>query len=342
MNIATYQPERLPLKHIDLHSLLPTLTRAYAALGQFQALLTMAPKTKQLLFLLRLHEARAAMRSQGIHCSLRMGLIALASNTCNPSTQSVLDYLRSIDQMSAYSASRPLSCQLIRRIHYYIKRRDRIATSDLGRYRNRQNWIGPKQGTIEDAYFYPPKAQVVPKYMENLQRYLQRTDVDPLVQIALVMAQILMVHPFMDGNGRVGRALIPLFLWKRDLLSHPLFFMSAYFERHRLTYFRMLNGISSDKNWDAWIEFFLQGVIEEGALLCARVRSYLALYQALCLQCAQDPLRDVWLPFLFAHPICAAQAFPAPAVLPHLLARGTLHKGHNDRLCFLPLLRKSR
>jgi len=129
-----------------------------------------------------------------------------------------------------------------------------------GKIRTQQNWIGPEKSPIEKAYFFPPPPSKVLGHLRDLERYLRTKDLDPLVQIAVAFAYFLMIHPFMDGNGRVARILIPVFAVKKKLLQQPILFMSPYFEKHRGQYMQTLHDISANKDWEGWIVFFLKGV----------------------------------------------------------------------------------
>lgn len=103
--------------------------------------------------------------------------------------------------------------------------------------------------------------------MENLLQYMRKQEADPLVQLAIAFAQLLIIHPFMDGNGRVGRVMIPLFTYKKGVTSKPILHLSRYFKKHRLAYFEKLFAITTNKMWEEWIRFFLKGVIVESERL---------------------------------------------------------------------------
>ena len=154
---------------------------------------------------------------------------------------------------------KPVTFELLKQMHRALK-----PAKDVGRFRKRQNWIGPEGAPITEAYFLPPKFERVPKLMRQLKQYLNSKERDPLIQLAIFFAQFLMIHPFMDGNGRIARALIPMILCKKKVTRAPLFFMSAYFHRYREQYFEKLFQISENNDWEGWIRFFLKGIIEEG------------------------------------------------------------------------------
>jgi Fic family protein len=144
-------------------------------------------------------------------------------------------------------------------LHKEIKK-DGAKPKDIGRIRDRQNWIGEEGCKMEEAYFYPPAASRVRPLLNNLESYLSRQDLDPLVQIAIGFAQFLVIHPFMDGNGRVARIFIPVLAYRKKLLSESALFLSEYFEANRIEYFQKLFRITKNE-WENWIAFFLEGAI---------------------------------------------------------------------------------
>lgn len=166
---------------------------------------------------------------------------------------------KSLLLLAERAVDKPFKLALLKQMHRAIK-----PTKDVGRFRRRQNWIGPEGAPIEKAYYLPPKFERVPALMSNLKKYLNSKEKDPLIQLAIFFAQLLIIHPFMDGNGRIARALIPMILCKKKMTQAPLFFMSAYFHRHRLQYFAKLFQISEANDWEGWIRFFLKGIIEDG------------------------------------------------------------------------------
>lgn len=153
----------------------------------------------------------------------------------------------------------PISLRLIRELHAELLRRGRGSTKMPGEFRQSQNWIG---GTRPgNAAYVPPPPQDLMDCMGALELFINRDDeLSPLVKAALVHVQFESIHPFLDGNGRVGRLLIQMMLCNSGLLRKPLLYLSLYFKQHRQEYYRILNGIRQDGNWEAWIEFFLEAV----------------------------------------------------------------------------------
>jgi Fic family protein len=149
-----------------------------------------------------------------------------------------------------------------------------------GSFRQTQNFIGKPGDTLESATFVPPDPMRLMSDLEDFQRYVSSDDVEALLQTAIVHAQFELIHPFNDGNGRVGRLLIPLFLYQKKKISQPVFYISGYLEAHRETYYARLRGISSpEKDWNGWIEFFLDAVKEDANNQCAKAIKMLELYE---------------------------------------------------------------
>ena len=155
----------------------------------------------------------------------------------------------------------PVTLRLIRELHAELLRRGRGETKMPGEFRQSQNWIG---GTRPgNAVYVPPPVHELMECMGALEMFINRDDnIPPLIKAALVHVQFESIHPFLDGNGRVGRLLIQMMLCSSGLLRKPLLYLSLYFKRRRQEYYRLLNGIREDGNWEAWIEFFLDAVVE--------------------------------------------------------------------------------
>lgn len=161
--------------------------------------------------------------------------------------------------MSRMQDGYPISLRLIKELHAELLRRGRGSTKMPGEFRQSQNWIG---GTRPgNAAYVPPPPQELMDCMGALELFINREDsLPPLVKAALVHVQFESIHPFLDGNGRVGRLLIQMMLCDSGILRKPLLYLSLYFKRHRQEYYRLLNGIRQDGNWEAWIDFFLEAV----------------------------------------------------------------------------------
>lgn len=175
-----------------------------------------------------------------------------------------LEMKEALEFASRWAKTKPLNIQFFCKIHEIVKK-DAVNPKEIGKLRTRQNWIGKHGCKIEEATYFPPEPKIIRKAMQNLIRYIRAKKIEPLVQLAIIFAQILIIHPFMDGNGRVARIFIPIWLWKKGLISKPALFMGDYFEKNRPQYFRKLFQISNEDAWNEWIQYFLKGVIEQAS-----------------------------------------------------------------------------
>ena len=157
----------------------------------------------------------------------------------------------------------PLSLRLIRNIHKELLQNTRGSHRNPGEFRNSQNWIGPAGCTLNDATFVPPSVPEMEKALGDLELYFYEDDGLPaLVKIALIHAQFETIHPFLDGNGRMGRLLITFWLCQQEILTKPLLYLSYYFKQNRAEYYDRLMDVRKKGNWEDWIKFFLRGVAE--------------------------------------------------------------------------------
>ncbi|MEW5876031.1 MAG: Fic family protein [Candidatus Zixiibacteriota bacterium] len=157
----------------------------------------------------------------------------------------------------------PLSLRLICELHKKLMTGVRGGHATPGEFRKSQNWIGPPGSSIQTASFVPPPPEELMACLGEWEKFLHQRDLPPLVAIALAHYQFEAIHPFLDGNGRVGRLLITLFLIEREILPTPLLYLSAYFESKRAEYYRLLRDVSFGGAWAEWIEFFLRGVAHQ-------------------------------------------------------------------------------
>jgi Fic family protein len=157
----------------------------------------------------------------------------------------------------------PLSLRLVREIHAHLMKGVRGDRATPGEFRRSQNWIGPPGSTIETAAYVPPPPEHMKDLLVDWERFLHERGTFPdLIQCAIMHEQFEAIHPFLDGNGRLGRLLITLFLIERKRLAQPLLYLSAFIEAHRQDYYDLLQRVRTDGDWNSWIQFFLVGVTE--------------------------------------------------------------------------------
>ena len=176
----------------------------------------------------------------------------------------IINYRRAMNFAIEELKSRSINQKFIQKIHYLLLDSSRGADKDRGKFRTGQVYIGMPGAPIEDASYVPPAPGDLPKLLENWERYVNTNqEKDSLAQIAIAHYQLEAIHPFRDGNGRVGRLLIPLFLYQRDLLSSPLLYISEYFEKNRRDYYGHLRGVTELGDWESWLKFFFLALINQ-------------------------------------------------------------------------------
>jgi Fic family protein len=193
----------------------------------------------------------------------------------------VLNYVKALNYGIERLANFPLSVRLLCEIHEKLMRGVRGDESRLspGEIRRSQNWIGKPGSTLMDATYVPPPVDEMKECLGELEKYLHAdSDLPPLVRLALIHYQFEAIHPFLDGNGRVGRLLITLLLINEGLLSQPILYLSAFFERNRDEYYELLLAVSQKGKWLEWIEYVLRGVAEESKDAIARANSVIDLW----------------------------------------------------------------
>ncbi len=252
------------------------LEAAVLAIGRLDGVSALLPDTALFLYSYVRKEAVLSSQIEGTQSSLSdLLLFELEELPGAPVTDvvEVSDYVAALDHgLARLRAGFPLSNRLIREVHGVLLSRGRGSSSAPGEFRRTQNWIG---GTRPgNARFVPPPHTAVEDCMADLERFLHADDdgLPTLVRAGLAHVQFETIHPFLDGNGRVGRLLITLMLCRAEVLHQPLLYLSLYLKRHRATYYDLLDRVRREGDWEAWLDFFLEGVrvTADGAVATAR------------------------------------------------------------------------
>lgn len=263
-----FKPNHLPLDNIDWTSLISLISEANASLARYDGLLESIPDSELLLSPLMTQEAVLSSKIEGTEATLEEVLeYEVAPNIMTSDKhgdiEEVLNYRNALDIAKNELDKRPLCLNLIKDLHFTLLDGVRGKNKARGEFRTSQNWIGSPGTPIEQATYIPPSPEFLVDYLDNWEKYCHYEEKDKLVQLSIIHAQMELIHPFLDGNGRIGRILIPLFLWDRKLLRNPVFYISAFFERNREEYYSKLRGISEKNAWASWIEFFLKAIVEQ-------------------------------------------------------------------------------
>jgi len=262
-----FVPNPLPPQIDYPLSLVNLLSDADRALGRLDGVGRILPNPHLLIAPYIRREAVLSSRIEGTQATLDDLLLFEAvpsSGDLEPDLQEVVNYIRAMEYGLKRLESLPISCRLVREIHHRLVEGVRGRHSTPGEFRTSQNWIGPPGCTLNDATFVPPPVQEMKGALSNWEKHLHSQPSEPpLVQCALMHYQFEAIHPFLDGNGRIGRLLITFFLCERGFLSQPLLYLSAYFERNRAEYYDRLLRVSTVGDWRGWLEFFLRGIVAE-------------------------------------------------------------------------------
>lgn len=190
----------------------------------------------------------------------------------------VFNYVVALEYGLEQLSELPVSLRLIRNIHARLMEGVHGEYAIPGEFRTTQNWIGG--ATIETAQYVPPPADEMKKALDAFEKYLhKRNPIYPsLIRLAMIHYQFEAIHPFVDGNGRIGRLLLSLLMVNWELIPLPLLYLSAYFERTRQQYYKFLRGVSEQNEWKEWISYFLEGIIEQSKDACLRIKRFQDLH----------------------------------------------------------------
>ncbi len=247
----------------ELPGLLSTADRT---LGRLDGSVLTLPRPDLFVFMYVRKEAVLSSQIEGTQSSLQ-DLLAAEARLFDleppADVDEVINYVGAMNFGLRRLRDLPVSVRLIREIHSELMRGVRGSHLGPGELRTSQNWIGPGGSTLATATFVPPPPHLVPEALGELERFLHADDgLPPVVKIAMAHAQFETIHPFLDGNGRVGRLLITFLLTERAVLHKPVLYLSHYFKQHRQAYYDHLQAVRIGGDWESWLAFFLRGVIE--------------------------------------------------------------------------------
>jgi Fic family protein len=260
------------------------LEEATLALGRLDSITLLLPDPELFLYAYVRREAVLSSQIEGTQSTLtQLMLFELEESPGVPfdDVVEVSNYVAALEHgVARFKAAFPLCNRLFREMHAVLLSRGRGSNKDPGEFRRSQNWIG---GTRPgNALFVPPPPHLVPECMADLERFLhdENNPYPSVLKAALAHVQFETIHPFLDGNGRIGRLLIAFILHHDGILSRPLLYLSLYFKRHRDTYYRLLDRVRTEGDWEAWTDFFLEGVRDTAGNAVETARRLIALFEA--------------------------------------------------------------
>ena len=282
--VRAFVPAPLPPDPpIDAGALLRLLNDAQRALGRLDGVTMLLPSQELFLYMYVRKEAVLSSQIEGTQSTLTDLLLFEENAKAGVPIDDVREVSNYVDAMMhglARLKDLPLSLRLIREMHERLLDSGRGATKDPGAFRRSQNWIG---GTRPgNALYVPPPVAEMEACLCELETFLHEdaSNLPPLIKAGLVHVQFESIHPFLDGNGRIGRLLVTLYLCVFDGMEHPLLYLSLYLKENRATYYRLLQEVRENGAWEAWLEFFLLGVTETANRAFDAARRIAALFEA--------------------------------------------------------------
>ena len=336
-----YVPNPLPPKIEVDWELVNLLSKAGSKLEALSDAGELLPYVHQLIRpLLIRREAVTSSRIENTQSGLD-DLFLFEANETEPSPVSdvkeVINYVRAMEHGINRLQELPISSRLICEIHGILMKGVRGEYATPGEMRTSQNWIGSPGCTLSDATYVPPPVPEMKECFSDLEKYIHSEAKEPpLIQCALVHYQFEAIHPFLDGNGRIGRLLITFMLLEKKLLSQPLLYLSDFFEQHRDDYYELLLNVSQKGDWKAWLTFFLNGVRQQSEDALATIQKLLALqnsYRELAIGRKVPKVVNRLIDYLFANPyisvseLSKAWKMPFPTVqrgVDYLIEKDTL------------------
>lgn len=261
----SFVPKKLPpdpqIKMDD--ELMTLLSMADRKLGRLDGITQILPNPQLFVAMYVKKEAVLSSQIEGTQASLIDVLNVEEQDNQDVDIVEVVNYVKAIEYGLQRLKEFPLSLRLIREIHAVLLEKGRGSSKNPGEFRKSQNWIGPAGCTLDSATFVPPTVSDMEKALGELELFFyDKTYIPALIKIALIHAQFETIHPFLDGNGRMGRLLITFWLCHQEILSEPLLYLSYFFKQNRIEYYDRLMEVRKKGDWEGWIKFFLRGVAE--------------------------------------------------------------------------------
>ncbi|MHB8806019.1 MAG: Fic family protein [Anaerolineaceae bacterium] len=329
-----FVPNLLPPEMNWSLSLISGLAEAERALSRMVGLIDSFPFPRILDQPFIRSEAVISSRIEGTHASL-IDLYAYEARQLSffesiDDVREVHNYVCAMQYGMERLQSLPLSLRFIRELHAKLMENVRGEKLTPGEFRQTQNWIGPVGSTLTNAAYVPPPVEEMHPCLGDLEKFIHApSEIPPLIRIGLIHYQFEAIHPFLDGNGRVGRLLIVLLLYEWGLLSKPMLNLSAYIEKHRNEYYDLLLAVSQRSNWEDWLCFFLRGVKEQADYGTSHIQQLQTLrlqYQSIAEHDRNSDRMSLVLDFLFTRPIFSINQLSKSLEIPFKTANDYVEK----------------
>lgn len=291
------------------------LSEADRALAKLDGIATVLPNTELFIAMYVKKEALLSSQIEGTQASLE-GVLRFEANL-KPSEdineiKEVVNYIKAMNYGISRLQDMPMSNRLIKEIHEILIKGTRGTHKTPGEFRKTQNWLGLSGANLSEATFIPPPPDTLMDLLFNLEEFIhQKDEIPPLIKISLIHAQFETIHPFLDGNGRVGRLLITFYLYWEKILSRPLLYLSFYLKKNRIEYYDSLMKIRLDGNWEGWLKFFLKGVKEVSEEAANSAKEIIILKDTILKKLLDHKISSIYavgfLNLLFSKPISTSE-----------------------------------
>jgi Fic family protein len=321
-----YHEGGFPPERLIWDRLVPLIGPANGALARYDGTLAAVPNAAVLLSPLMTQEAVLSSRIEGTQATMaevmefEAGILPeVPDESRTADIHEVLNYRKAMGRAVELLKELPLCQRVIKEAHSILMKGVRGQGKAPGEYRKIPNWIGPPGSPMEKATYVPISGDKLPSAMGRWERFIHADAQDKLVQLALLHAEFEALHPFLDGNGRLGRMFVPLFLYAEKLIHSPMFYISAYLEARRDEYYERLLAVSRDGAWTGWCVFFLEAMKKQAEENLQKANAILELYEVQKTNFvewthSQHAIRA--LDFIFMRPIFSAAAFANESNIP--------------------------
>lgn len=303
-----FEPNFLPIKldSSDTIEILKLEAEARSRVEKFNSILERSVIKRELLILFSLNESVESTRIEGTQASFSKVMESEVTGNVNKDIVEVLNYVEALTEAQELLKRIPISTRMFFKLHETLLKDGRGGNRSPGTYRKTQNYIGPTS-KIEDATYIPPEPNLVEGYMSNLEKYINdeyEDDFGYISRTAIIHGQFETIHPFLDGNGRLGRILIIIYLLDKNIISFPSFFVSEELEKNKYKYYTLLNGLRLENpRWKEWIMFFLDSSIKQADKYIEKLITIEALYDELVSIAQKESISDDAILFIFNKPI---------------------------------------
>lgn len=304
-----FHPKFLPITipTDDLIDIMMLEMDARVKIERYNSILERSPIREEIFLMFTLDESLQSTRIEGTQTTFDEVISSDITGNKKVDVVEVENYLEALRQGVELLDVLPISTRLLLMLHKIILANARGKNRNPGEYRKKQNFIGPSS-KIEDATYIPPEANYVLDYMTNIENYINNDDMDPklgyLVKTAIIHAQFESIHPFLDGNGRIGRILIILYLLNKQVITKPNFFISQTLEKNKFKYYVLLNNLRNENpKWVEWIKFFLTSSISQADYYVNKLEKIESLYAEILKIAEVYHIRIDLIKFIFTTPI---------------------------------------